>query len=208
MVHSLYWDHNFQIPRTITDWSKESYGMNIFSIVCVVVPTIIYLLKNLLKKIKGTQIPAVSLFSIETRKSYLFYLSIIYFIGNFLFVLLTQGGNLNGLHRYIFDSPFFYILFFILLEKLRTIQVKPLLLILIPLGAIGYLLLVHGPYQHQITFLDMGYFLLIFNLIFMFAYRAINIPVKISWVLFIILGNTVWLTYLFNHFLNNSFIIA
>jgi hypothetical protein len=174
----------------------------------VVIPTSILLLKNLLKKIKGAQLPPVSLFSKETRKTYLFYLSIVYFIGNFLFVLLTQGGNLNGLHRYIFDSPFFYIFFFILLEKLRTFPVKPLLLILLPMCIIGYLLLVHGPYKHQITFLDMGYFLLIFNLIFMVAYRAIKIPVKISWFLFIILGNTVWLTYLFNHFLNNSYIIA
>lgn len=207
-VHSLFWDHNFQIPKTITDWSTESYGMNIFSICCIALPSALFLFLNLFNNYKGTKIPSVSLFSSDSRREYLFVLSIIYFIGNLFFVLLTQGGNLNGLHRYILVSPFFYVFFFILIKKLRTINVKYILIILVPMAFVGYLLLVHGPYQHAISFLDMGFFLLVFSMLYFVLFDKIKLPAKLSLLVVIILCNTVWLTYLFNHFLNNSFIIA
>lgn len=207
-VHSLFWDHNIQIPKTITDWSTESYGMNIFSICCIALPSALFLFIYLFYNYKDTKRPPISLFSIENRKQYLFILSLIYFIGNLFFVLLTQGGNLNGLHRYILVSPFFYIFFFILIKKLKSIDLKYVFIILLPMTLLGYLLLVHGPYQHEITFLDMGYFLLVLTMFYAVLFNRMQLPVKLSLLSLLILSNTVWLTYLFNHFLNNSFIIA
>ena len=207
-VHSLFWDHNIQIPKTITDWSTESYGMNIFSIVCIVLPTSLILFSYFLKNRNNKMFPTVSLFSTHNRRQYLFTFSMIYFVGNFFFVLLTQGGNLNGLHRYILVSPFFYIFLFILASKLKTIDIRGPLGILIPMIIIGYLALIHGPYQHSITFLDMGYFLLVITMFYFILFNRMRLPVKISLLVLLILFNTVWLTYLFNHFLNNSFIIA
>lgn len=207
-VHSRFWDHNFQLPKTITDWSTESYGMNIFSICCVVLPSALFLFTFLQKSYISNQLPQISLFSAESRREYLFSLSIVYFIGNFLFVLLSQGGNLNGIHRYILVSPFFYIFFFILVSKLKTVKYTHQLVILIPMFFIGYLLLIHGPYMHSITFLDMGYFLLVITMIYVVLFGRLKMPVKLSFLILLILCNTVWLTYLFNHFLNNSFIIA
>lgn len=207
-VHSLFWNHNFQIPNTITDWSTESYGMNIFSIVCIVLPTSLLAFTYLLKHQSGKMTPEISLFSPLTRKKYLFICSMVYFAGNFLFVFLTQGGNLNGLHRYILVSPFFYIFLFILASEIRTINLKVQLGILVPMMIIGYLALVHGPYQHSITFLDMGYFLLTGTLFYFILFNRMKVPVKLSLLTLIIVCNTIWLTYLFNHFLNNSYIIA
>lgn len=207
-VHSLFWDHNFQMPKTITDWSTESYGMNIFAIFCVVIPSSIFLLTYLQKYLKSGQQNSISLFSNESRREYLFILSIVFFGGNFLFVLFTQGGNLNGIHRYILVSPFFYIFFFILIKKLKTMNFNYLPIILVSMVYLGFMLLVHGPYQHKITFLDAGYFLLAFTMFYYIFFNKIFKPVKIALLLIIIFCNTVWLTYLFNHFLNNSFIIA
>ncbi len=206
-VHRLFWNHVFQIPRTITDWSTESYGMNIFSICCVVLPSSIFLFTHLKKYLTNGQRNAISLFSAETRNEYLFILSIVFFAGNFLFVLFTQGGNLNGIHRYVLVSPLFYVFFFILIEKLKTMKFNYMPTILVSLSYVGIMLLVHGPYQHKITFLDAGYFLLVFSLFYYIFFHKIYKPIKIAILPFLIFGNTVWLTYLFNHFLNNSFII-
>lgn len=206
-VHSLFWDHNFQIPKTITDWSTESYGMNIFSICCVVLPSGILLFTFLQKHLRGGQRQSISLFSVESRREYLFILSIVFFFGNFLFVLFTQGGNLNGIHRYILVSPFFYVFFFIFIKKLKTLNFNYLPVILISLVYFGSLFLVHGPYQHKITFLDSGYFLLVFTMFYYVFFNKMYKPVKITLLPLLIVGNTVWLTYLFNHFLNNSYII-
>lgn len=207
-VHSKFWNHTFQYPKTITDWSTESYGMNIFSIFCIVIPTSLLAITYLLKHHESKMIPSVSLFSPETRKQYLFSFAMIYFVGNFLFVFLTQGGNLNGLHRYILASPIFYIFLFILASKIRSITLRYRLGMLIPLAFFGYLSLIHGPYQHAISFLDMGFFLLVFTMVYFVLFDSIKTPTKIGLLAVIILCNTVWLTYLFNHFLNNSFIIA
>lgn len=206
-VHSQFWIHDFQFPKTITDWSTESYGMNVFSICCIVLPSVLFLISYMLKSYKETKHPPVSLFSAENRKQYLFSFSIIYFIGNFLFVIFTQGGNLNGMHRYVLVSPFFYIFFFILIQKIRSFDLKNIFRILIPMVLLGYLLLIHGPYQHSITFLDAGFFLLVFTMVYFILFDRLKLPIKLSFLLLIVLCNTVWLTYLFNHFLNNSYII-
>ena len=207
-VHSQFWGHNFQIPTTITDWSLEGYGMSIFSIVCIVFPASILLFTNWLNNRQSNIIQPISLFSSDTGKEYLFYFSIIYFIGNFLFVFFTQGGNLNGLHRYILVSPFFYIFLFMLASKLKTINFKVQLQILIPMVVIGFLALIHGPYQHGISYLDMGYFFLALSMFYLLYFNRMNMPLKIRLLAVLIFLNTVWLTYLVNNFLNNSFIIA
>jgi hypothetical protein len=206
-VHNLFWKHYFQIPTTITDWSTESYGMNIFSIFSVVLPSSLLLLSFLIKQFKLKDRQSISLFSTECRLDYLFILSIVFFFGNFLFVLFTQGGNLNGIHRYVLVSPFFYIFFFILIKKLKTMNFNFLPILLVSTVYFGFLLLVHGPYQHKITFLDSGYFLLAATMLYYVFFNKMYKPVKIAVLPLLVVSNTVWLTYLFNHFLNNAFII-
>lgn len=207
-IHSQFWGHVFQLPTTITDWSTEGYGMNIFSICCVVFPSFLLIFIYLVKNYKDTKILPISLFSKENRNEYLFVLSIIYFIGSFLFVALTQGGNLNGLHRYVLASPFFYIFFFILIQKIKSFDFKYMLGLLVPMVFMGYLLLIHGPYQHEITFLDSGYFLLVITMAYFIFFNSMKIRVSILFLLLIIICNTIWLCYLYNHFLNNAYIIA
>jgi hypothetical protein len=206
-VHNLFWDHYFQMPKTITDWSTESYGMNIFSIISIVLPSGLLLISFLSKNFSIKQTRSISLFSEESRNDYLFILSIIFFFGNLLFVLFTQGGNLNGIHRYILVSPFFYIFFFILVQKLKTINFNFLPILLVSSVYLGFMLLVHGPYQHKITFLDAGFFLLAVTMFYYVFFNKIFKPLRIAVLPVLIVANTVWLTYLFNHFLNNSFII-
>jgi hypothetical protein len=206
-VHNLFWDHYFQFPKTITDWSTESYGMNIFSIISVVLPSGLLVLSFFTKHLRLKEPQSISLFSEASRKDYLFVLSIVFFFGNMLFVLLTQGGNLNGIHRYILVSPFFYIFFFILIQKLKTINYNVLPLLLVSSVYVGFLLLVHGPYQHKISFLDAGFFLLAATMLYYVFFNKMYKPLRITVLPVLMLANTVWLTYLFNHFLNNAFII-
>jgi hypothetical protein len=207
-VHDQFWNHKFQLPTTITDWSLEGYGMSIFAIVCIVAPASLLLLFNWIRHLRDKFKQPVGLFSLDTAREYLFYFSIIYFIGNFLFVMLTQGGNLNGLHRYILVSPFFYIFLFMMVSKLKQIDFKIQLRILIPMAIIGFLSLIHGPYQHGISYLDMGYFYFILVTAYLVYFNRMQMRLKFRLLLILILFNTIWLTYLFNNFLNNSFIIA
>jgi hypothetical protein len=207
-VHSQFWGHSLKLPKTITDWSTEGYGMNIFAVCGVVSPSFLLILIYLLKNFKSTKLLPVSLFSSETRKEYLFVLSVIYFTGCFLFVGLSQGGNLSGLHRYVLASPFFYIFFFILILKIRSYDYRYVLGVLVPMVILGYLLLIHGPYQHQITFLDSGFFLLVITLMYVLFFNSMKISVRYLFLMLIIFCNTIWLCYLYNHFLNNAFIIA
>jgi hypothetical protein len=207
-VHSQFWGQSFQIPVTITDWSTEGYGMNIFSICCVVIPSSLLILYYYFKRYAGPKLPPVSLFSKENRTEYLFVLSVVYFIGDFLFVGLTQGGNLNGLHRYILASPFFYIFFFLFIKKIKALNLKYVLGVLLPMAFLGYLLLIHGPYQHKVTFLDFGYFLLVFILAYIIFFNSLKIHARIVVLILIVFCNAIWLCYLYNHFLNNAFIIA
>lgn len=206
-IHDRFWKHYFQIPTTISDWSTEGYGMNIFAICCIVIPSGIFILTYLKKNFSLSEKSSISLFSEESSRDYLFILSIAYFFGNFLFVMFTQGGNLNGIHRYVLVSPFFYVFLFILLSKFKSINSKYLPLFLVSMVYIGFMLLIHGPYQHKITFLDAGYFLLVISMGYIVFYNSMLKPIKLLLLVVIVFGNTVWLTYLFNHFLNNSFII-
>ena len=206
-VHDLFWDHYFQMPTTITDWSTESYGMNIFSIFCITLPACLLLLTFLKKHFNLKQPQSISLFSSESRLDYLFILSIFFFFGNLLFVVFTQGGNLNGIHRYIMVSPFFYVFMFLFIQKLKTMNYNILPILLISAVYAGFLLLIHGPYQHKITFLDAGYFLLAATMFYYIFFNKMYKPLKIAVLPLLIVANTVWLTYLFNHYLNNSFII-
>jgi len=77
-----------------------------------------------------------------------------------------------------------------------------------PMVLAGYLLLIHGPYLHSITFLDMGFFLLVCTMIYFLLFNKLKLFDKLTFLILIVFCNTVWLTYLFNHFLNNSYIIA
>jgi hypothetical protein len=206
-VHDLFWGHYFKIPTTIKDWSTEGYGMNIFSICCVTLPASLFLFTYLGKYLKKGEKQSISLFSSESRNEYLFILAIVFFIGNVFFVLLSQGGNLNGIHRYIMVSPVFYIFFFILAKKLKTIRYTNLSTLFVCLFFLGFLLLIHGPYQHKISFLDGGYFLLFATMIYYIYYSKLKRNLSLALLPVLVLFNTVWLTYLFNHFLNNAFII-
>ena len=207
-VHSRFLDHNFQLPTTITDWSTESYGMNVFAICCIAIPSIL-ILPIFMRRLYNMGNPAlISLFARNTKKDYLYVLSIVYFIGSFLFVMLTQGGNLNGLHRYIMISPFFYIFFFIIIQKAKPYTITLLILMMLPWAILGYLLLIHGPYQHHLSFLDGGYFLLCLTLLYFLLFNKLKRRPKLIFLLILIFCNTIWTCYLFNHFLNNSFIIA
>jgi len=93
-------------------------------------------------------------------------------------------------------------------SKIRIIDLKIQLYILIPMVIIGFLALIHGPYQHGISFLDMGYFFLVLSMAYFIFFNWMNMQLKIRLLAVLIFLNTVWLTYLFNNFLNNSFIIA
>ncbi len=79
--------------------------------------------------------------------------------------------------------------------------------LLISLVYLGFMLLIHGPYQHRISFLDAGYFLLVATMFYTVFFNRLIKPLKIGLLTVLVLFNTVWLTYLFNHFLNNAFII-
>ena len=207
-VHSQLWGHNFQYPTKFTDWSAESWGLNVFSISCLILPVLFFLVLNLVVHYKTGKIPAVRLFSRVNKRDYLQFFCSIYFVGNFLFVMLAQGGNLNGLHRYIMASPLFYVFIFIMIPRLKGMKKSSNIILVIILGLIGYFILIHGPYTPKMTFLYMGFFLSILSFLYIFTFNLMKARRKIVYLSIIILLNTIWLGYLFNHFLNNAYIIA
>ena len=208
-----YWPQHFGIPDKITDWSIEGYGMNVFTIFFVLFPTAVLFVYDAVKHFKSSDAVAPkSVFNgdLSFIKEYFLNNSIIHFWGVFLSIFFYQGGSLNGLSRYVFVSPFFFIFLFTYYPKLREINWKKILFVFIPalVGSEFLLLSVPKYLQPDINFHDMGFFCFLFSLIFLISLKYMNNRFKLVAMFLLAFINIVWITFLYNIYICDGWIFT
>jgi hypothetical protein len=207
-----YWNAHFSIPDSITDWSIEGFGMNVFAIFFIIFPSAILFIKyfwNEMRSDKRIELPSVFSGNSDFIKTYFFNNSVMYFGGIFCSWLFYQAGELNGINRYTIASPFFFIFLFYFYSDLKEIKLKKILILFIPLTIASLIVLTS---QHEleppINFNDSGYITLLFSLIYLISLKYMNNTLKVVFLFVLIIYNIVWITYLYNIFLCDGWIFT
>jgi hypothetical protein len=197
----------------ITDWSLEGFGMSVFSIFFIAIPALVYIIVLVIKElIKNKRKEAQDLFSEDKtmKKQYLFHVSLLFITGNLIYFALTSGNMINGFSRYTMAVPFFYIILFLLPEKLKG---QPLIRILFAyalctLGMIMFLSNVVYGNGHRFQWSNSGLFIsLVLSVLFLLESYM---PPKLKWSLLTLVAipALLWHTYLFNMFLSDAWIFT
>lgn len=209
------WNHVLRFPNTLSDWSVESFGNSIAVLTFVSIPSIALLIYELFTVNSNIKVLSKKYNSIFDNKDYakefLYLVSILYIIGVTVFILLWQGGSLNGLSRYILCSPFF--IFFVshfILNKTYVINKYLTLFITIILIILSSLLLTHIQYSPEIEFRDLGFALTSIILILLFNIKTLIKFKFFTLVCYLTLSflSAIWLTYMFNIFLSDGWLFT
>jgi hypothetical protein len=136
--------------------------------------------------------------------------SLLFITGNLVYTALTSGNMINGFSRYTMAVPFFYIILFILPEKLERQSVLRILLAiaLCTAGLIAFLCNVIYGSGHRLEWSGAGLFISLGLLLF-FVLEP-YMPARLKWTLFVLLAIpcVLWHTYLFNMFLSDAWIFT
>lgn len=210
-VHK-YWGLFLQIPVSVSDWSLEGFGLDVATLFMITIPCTISLIVFFFHLIQNkTQKQEQHFSSTVTNasiKEYLYFLSSVYIIGVSLYILFYQGGNIAGTFRYVVCSPFFYIMFFYVYNKLEKINLD-LIIAYFGFAFISSLFVFTlSCYSTQTTFADAGFYLLILSLGITLFKKYLPVKLYYSFLIILISCNIIWSTYLFNCYLNNGWIIV
>ncbi len=201
-----YWQNILSIPHNLRDWSHEGFAINLGVIFLIFVPlivVIIYFLRQRFVKRRLNDFPEY-----DNLKHYTIVLSMLYIIGNTLFVIFFRGGSLHCLFRFAMCNPFFYILLFTTFEYLKDFSLKFRLYSICLLSIMSILILGIAGYSRHWNFSDFGIFVFIGILsIWLFQDMSGKKIYKIG--LFIVyVFNLIWTAYLFNMYISNGWIFA
>ncbi|MFK8046708.1 MAG: hypothetical protein AB8B72_14510 [Crocinitomicaceae bacterium] len=202
-----YWAGGIQKLEAIVDWSIEGFGMNVFAIIFISVPALIfvfYLMLDVLTKSKSF------LSSLQSNKTnYLFLISALYISGLLIFTVLTSSGNLHSYFRFTMTSPLFYLAAIILLGYLSHSRTRYAVLCFAILIILFALFFYNVPYGgNRLAFSFVGMYLLVatsgYLLIRSHIPKLIDLPI----ILLLIVSNSIWTTFLFNSYLSNGWIFT
>lgn len=203
-----YWGNEFTVPHNISDWSHESFSLNIALIFCFIAPVSIFILHKFFSVLFNYSLGAAINYNYKADKvEYLQILSSIYFTGIFFFIIFFRNGCIYGIYRYVAATPFFYLFIITARKNLLNFLSEKILIsfagILIFLG-IFFLGLV--PYSTNWNFSDAGFFILISaGLAWLFIDKLPTGIAKIFAAIYFFIC-AVWCSYLLNMFLSNAWI--
>jgi hypothetical protein len=207
-----YWPKERGFFNTIKDWSIEGFGMNVFTIIFLAIPALIYSMIWGIKSfsLSNIQTPP-SLFSGDRNwiKEYLFNSSMLFIAGNFFYLVLTSGNVINGFYRYVMCTPCFYILLFMLPDRLSKISLSnKAFFILFCLFALYFFLdnVIYG--DGRFRFMYLGMYLSVLFAFYLLYSQHLSKIIRIGLLLIIALPSILWHTYLFNMFLSNGWIFT
>ena len=201
-----YWKNILSVPHNLRDWSHEGFGINIGVIFFIFIPLLVLLFQlfyNQLTDKKNKQI-----LDYKSPKDYLLILSILYLIGNSLFIILFRGGSLHCLFRFTMCSPFFYILIFIAFDYLRHVPLNIRFFVISTFALLSLFVLGLADYSTYWNFSDVGFFVLIATLTLWLFQDLKSKKLYKAGLFFLLLTNLVWTTYLFNTYIINGWIFA
>jgi len=200
-----FWGGGLKPISSISDWSIEGFGLSIFALSFVVLPSLIYLVRAVLRP-SDSRTFSFSHYQSENPRNALCVLSALYLSGIFLFTLLTSGGNLHSFFRFTLCSPFFYVLLLVLIDRTDTaLKVK----IGFGLSTLLFLLLLF-----VLEFGGTRFSFSFFGPLLFIAYLAfLSTPIKINTLriisLLILVGSSIiWNSYLLNILLSNGYIFT
>ncbi len=203
-----HWGYKLQWPGTITDWAHEQFCTNL-PLATIVLPIFLsYLgystIKTLLRiqhKIGyNIQNPAE-----DESREYLFILSIIYIIGVSLTILTLRGGLLNNLSRYVFCTPFYLIVLFMLQKNISNFSRPFRVTLLISVFIIAISVFFFVDYSRSWNFSDLGFFLFFFQIAFFIFTKMISNNWALAAFTFL---TALWTSYLFSMFISNAWIVT
>lgn len=207
-----HWSADFGIIRTFTDWSVEGFGLSVFAIFFVAIPSLLYLLYSVLK----TKWEFRSMTEIFKSKegyslfSYMALSSFLYVSGLLVFAILVSGGNLHSFSRFVLCSPAFYCILIFAFNNLQD-ESRFLWKVLAFDGCLLMFFLFLSGVEYggdRTDFSHWGSYLFIANFTFFLFFIHIHERSRIWLLTFIVLGNLIWNTYLFNCFLSDSWLFT
>lgn len=213
-VQKDVWNHTFRLPTQISDWSDEGHALNVFAILFIVLPVLVYcaavFIKALNRQANLFSSPKILSATTGEKFRYLTILSAAYVVGSFCFIMLFQGGSLNGMFRYIMCTPFFYILVIAGLNQLQyfTLKNKAILLSITAVLSILFIVWIRWFKHHIPNAMEFSFLLLVAIAALLIVYK--NFPrwmVTLAAIGLAILG-LFYQTYLFNSFLADSWILT
>lgn len=200
-----YWQNILSIPHNLRDWSHESFGINIGVIFLLFSPFLVLFFQLFYRQIKKN---SQRITEYSSAKDYLLILSIIYLIGNCLFILLFRGGSLHCLFRFTLCSPFFYLLLYIAFDYLRNTPLNFRFFAFSSLSILSIFILGLTNFSTYWNFSDFGLFVFIGSLAFWLFQDVKYNPIFRVGMFVLLLTNVVWTTYLFNTYIIDGWIFA
>lgn len=201
-----YWGNILAVPHNLRDWSHEGFAINIGVISLIFIPLFISILYLLYYQFRNKK--TVKILDYTSSKDYFLVLSMIYLIGNALFIILFRGGSLHCLFRFTLCSPFFYILLYIGFEYIKHISTDIRFFIISTISLIGLFILGLANYSTYWNFSDFGFFVFIGVLLFWVFQDFKFKRAYIIGLTLLLLINLIWTTYLFNTYIINGWIFA
>lgn len=202
------WGNSFGIPHNLRDWSNEGFGMSLAFLIVLIFPIAIWFADLGVKLIK-------QLFNIEdcnpvfkTKKDELFWLSGFYLLGVSMTLLFLRAGVIPSLSRYVLSTPFTWIFFLLLpgyLDKFDQFLIKRGFWVL---TVLSIFLITVIPYSTYWDFNDFGLILVLGIIGFTIYHKSLPNILQYGLIGVLLLCNAFWTVYLFNNFLNDSWIFS
>ncbi len=203
------WGHHLRFPNLlkISDWSHESFGMNIPTVIMVTVPALIYVIMLCLKycgvKIKSS----FWVISVEKREDYLWVMSLFSCLAASCMVLLFQGGNLHGLSRFVLASPYFAIALYLGFRYLKVIPLKQRVIGWVSCTILTIIAMSIIPYGN-LSFSYLGMLILSTGMGLYIMQESAHKSAYKAFLCANLFLNVIWSTYLFNMYLSDGWIFA
>lgn len=208
-----YWPVESGFTNKVLDWSVEGFGMTVFCIFFIALPCLIYAIVWGLKAFKkqAADEAPVSLFAgnLAWIEEYMFNASALFIAGNLCYTFLTSGNVLNGFYRYTVCVPFFYIVLFLLPQKIRDIKLTYKLGsvgLLIACMAVFFMNVIYGGNRFRFEYL--GLYVMLFFLVLLILAPYLSDKKKWLILAIIFIPAIVWHTYLFNMYLSDGWIFT
>jgi hypothetical protein len=200
-----YWDNILTVPHNLRDWSHEGFAINIGIIFLIFIPLLVLFLQLFHNQFF---VDEKQVLNYKISKDYLLILSLLYLIGNCLFIILFRGGSLHCLFRFTICSPFFYIMLYTSFDYIRHIPANFRLFLISILGLSSFFVLGLVDFSTFWNFSDFGFFVLIATISLWFFQDLQSRKIYKTGIVILLLINLVWTTYLFNTYLINGWIFA
>ncbi len=205
-VQKEFWELYLSWPEKIFDWSKEGFSMNYGVVFIVIVPLLIYVFRSGLSVVfRNISFPKEDGNDENARLEFVFFLSAIYIVANFLLTVLFRHGSINTLFRYTLSTPFFFFIC-IQFEKYCSINLIKKLIVNLTTLVLAIYLIKFIPYATYISYQWIGFILLYaFSFLYLLQKYSKSIFYNVCLGLYAIIS-VIWQAYLFNVYLSNGWI--